>query len=417
MRAILISIGTELTSGATVDTNAAWLARRLAELGATVRRHVTVGDDAEAIAREIAQAADGPIAADVVIVTGGLGPTEDDLTRQALAQALEVPLRSDPSLLQQVQDFFASRGYRWSTSNARQALLPEGARALTNRWGTAPGIEALVGHSAVYCLPGVPREMMAMYEHYVEPNLQQVVGAGVIVTRSLFCYGLGESKVGEQIADLMGPERPVSVGTTAADGIIGLRLTATADSRTAAEAMLHEVQADIRQRLGKLVFGTGGDTLETVVADLLVRNGSTVSTAESCTGGWLAKRLTDVPGSSAYFIRGLITYANSAKVDLLGVPAESIESQGAVSAEVAEAMAAGCRSRSKTDYALAVTGIAGPTGGSTEKPVGLVFVALADETGCRAQRLTFGDHLTRESIRRRSVDAALNLLRLTLLEV
>ncbi|HUU83758.1 MAG TPA: competence/damage-inducible protein A [Phycisphaerae bacterium] len=420
MRAELISIGTELAAGITVDTNAAWLAGRLAEVGIPAVRHVTVADDRAEVAAELRRAAGG---AELVVVTGGLGPTEDDLTRPALADALGVGLRTSSTALEQVRAYFLRAGRKWHESNARQAEFPEGTTPIENRWGTAPGIRAVVGASIVYCLPGVPREMAEMFAAAVLPEIERrVVGGGdggghglgsggVILTRTLRCFGAGESNIGEQIADLMQPGRAVSVGTTAQEGMIGVRFTARAASRAEADALIEADMNEARRRLGVLVFGADDQTLESVVGALLVDRGLTLSTAESCTGGLLAKRLTDVPGSSAFFVRGAVTYSNASKTEVLGVDAGLIEEHGAVSAEVAEAMAVGCREQAGTDFALSTTGIAGPSGGSAEKPVGLVYIALADSAGCRVRRFTFGEYLPRPSIRDRACSTALNLLR------
>jgi nicotinamide-nucleotide amidase len=412
MRAALISVGSELTLGLTVDTNSAWLAARLAEMGYEARRHVTVGDDWEEVAEEIRRAA---ATADLVVVTGGLGPTLDDTTREALAEAMGVPLQSDPEALEQIRAFFRSRDRTFSESNARQALVPEGATPLRNAWGTAPGILAEMAGTEVYCLPGVPYEMREMFSHAVWPRLQRVGTPGVVATLTVPCFGAGESRIAEQIADLMQAGREVTVGTTAAEGMIDVRLCSWASSEEAARAVLGREAEEVRRRLGTLVIGAEGTTLEAEAGRLLGEQNLTVSTAESCTGGLLAKRLTDVPGSSAYFLRGVVTYSNRAKVDLLGVAAELIERHGAVSAEVAQAMAVGCHERSGTDLAVSTTGVAGPSGGTETKPVGLVYVALASREGCEFRELKLGGHLARESIRERTCSTALNMLRLRLL--
>lgn len=416
MKAELISVGTELTAGITVDTNAAWLAERLGTLGVAAVRHVTLADDRQAVAEELRSAAVGSSPPEVIVVTGGLGPTDDDLTREALAAAMGAPLRTEPAVLEHLGEFFRRRGYPWSESNARQALFPEGAALLENAWGTAPGIRAVIGDTVVYCLPGVPREMREMFARFVLPEIEARGAAAVIVARTLSCYGAGESSIAEQIADLMVAGRAVTVGTTANESVISIRFLARAANRAEADALIDRDLAEVRTRLGKLVFGADDETLESVVAKLLRQQRRTVSTAESCTGGLLAKRLTDIPGSSEFFLRGLVTYSNQAKIDLLGVEPRLIEQHGAVSAEVAEAMAVGCREQAGTDFGLSTTGIAGPSGGSAEKPVGLVYMALADSVGCQVRRFTFGEYLPRPSIRDRACSTALNLLRRSLLE-
>ncbi len=411
VRAELISIGTELASGLALDTNSAWLAGELARLGVEVTRHVTVTDDRPAIAAELDRAAGS---AGIVLVTGGLGPTDDDVTREALADAMGVPLRTDQASLEQVRAFFVRLGRRFAESNTRQARFPEGAAPIENPWGTAPGCRARLGEATVYCLPGVPREMKEMFRQAVAPDLRTLARGAVIVTRTLRCFGAGESTIGDQIADLMAAGRPVTVGITAAEGLISIRLITEARDETTAETLLAQDEADLRRRLGVLIYGTEDQTLASVVGDLLRQGQHTVATAESCTGGLLAKHLTDVPGSSAYLLGGLVTYSNRGKSDLLGVDPLLIERHGAVSEEVARQMAAGCRERTGADFVLSTTGIAGPGGGTPEKPVGLVYIALARDGGAEVKRYLLGSQLPRSSIRERTCATALNMLRLRL---
>ena len=413
MDAIVLSIGNEIALGQTVDTNSAWLSGRLAEVGVQVVMHVTVADELAPLTREIARAAE---MADLVLITGGLGPTEDDLTRQALAQAMGVDLvRSEPHL-RQIEAFFAARNKPMPPANAIQADVPRGSTPIDNTCGTAPGIRAKLGRAEVFVMPGVPREMRIMYERDVLPAFVARTGGATITARTLLCFGAGESDIGTAIRDLMARGRNPTVGTTAKLGIIGVRIHAHGVSRTAAEDLLARDEAEVRRRLGDLVFGQDDETLAHAVGRLLAAREQTVSTAESCTGGLIAKQFTDVGGSSAYFMQGVVTYSNRSKTALLHVPAELIERHGAVSAEVAEAMARGCREFAATDYALSVTGIAGPGGGTTAKPVGLVFIGLSGPAGCKTQEHRFGETLSREDIRERAAAVACNLLRLKLLE-
>lgn len=411
MNAQILSIGTELTLGQTVDTNAAWLAQRLAAVGIDCGLHVTVPDDRPAITRAIRTAS---AEAALVLVSGGLGPTADDLTRDALADAMGVDLRLDANSLNRIEDFFRSRGRTMRESNSGQAMVPIGARPIENTCGTAPGLQARVGDADVYVMPGVPFEMKVMFERSIEPILVARTGGAVIVQRTLHTFGMPESQLGEQIADLMRRDRNPAVGTSAADLVISIRVNAKAETAEAAGRLAETDVAELRRRLGDVVFGEDGQTLADAVAARLIQRRQTVSTAESCTGGLIAKRLTDVPGSSAYFVQGFVTYANEAKRRLLGLASELIETHGAVSPQVAEAMAVNCRRVSGTDYALAATGIAGPSGGSPDKPVGLVFVALADADGVTVKELRLGDNLSRARIRDRTAKIALNLLRLRL---
>ncbi len=418
MNAEIIAVGTELTLGLTIETNSAWLSRKLAEIGIEVAGHRTVPDELGLIRESLDRAAGR---ADVVLISGGLGPTEDDLTRQALAEAMGVSLVLHEQFVQQIRDFFRRRGRQMPERNKIQAMFPTGSVPISNTCGTAPGIRAELRGAMIFAMPGVPGEMKAMFERdvlsaLVAANADRADAAGVILTLRLQCYGTGESNIAEQITDLMQRGRNPMVGTAAQETIIGVRLCARGRTRQEARAILDEAAAEVRRRLGTLVFGEEDETLAHAVAKLLSDTGKTVATAESCTGGLIAKSLTDIPGSSRYFIDGVVTYSNEAKVRLLGVPAEMIARRGAVSDAVAETMAVNCRSHSGSDFAIGVTGIAGPEGGTADKPVGLVYVALADRDGCHTEAFWFGEHLTREAVRDRACKAALNALRLRLLK-
>ncbi len=412
MEAILLSIGNELTCGQTVDTNAAWLSRRLAEAGVRVLLQVTAPDDLEPIRAELDRAC---ARADVVLITGGLGPTEDDLTRQALAAAMGRPLVLSPFHAEQIRRFFSTRNLSMPEANVVQAMFPEGSTPIDNTAGTAPGIRATCGRATVFAMPGVPREMKVMFDRDVMPWIRARAGGAAILSRTLNCFGEGESAIGERIGDLMRRDRNPLVGTTASRGVIGIRVHARGESPAEAAGRLERTCAEIRARLGDLVFGEDQATLAHAVAALLIEQRLTVATAESCTGGLIAKSLTDVPGSSAYFIEGLICYANAAKTRLLGLAPELLAAHGAVSPQVAEAMAAGCRQRGGTDLAVSTTGIAGPTGGTETRPVGLVYIGLADGAGAVVTEHRLGSFLDREEIRDRAAKIALNRLRLWLL--
>lgn len=408
-RASIISIGTELALGQTVDTNSAWLARRLAAVGIRAVRHVTVADEKEDIREALLSAAAG---AEVVLVTGGLGPTEDDLTRVALAEAMGVGLEPDAASLEQIRGFFARRGREMPAVNACQAMRPVGARCIENSCGTAPGVRATLRGTPVYVMPGVPSEMREMYERDVEPELVSVGSGGVIESVTMLTHGMGESQIGARIADLMHRGRNPEVGTTAQMGIVGVRINAAAANRETAKKLIEETARELNSRLGAIVFGREGETLAGAVGRLLIETGRTVGTAESCTGGLIAKQITDVAGSSAYFTGGMVTYSNRSKCALLGVDEEIIRSHGAVSGPVAEAMATGALERFGSHYALSVTGIAGPSGGTEEKPVGLVFVGLAEAgKGVESRRFLFGADASREIIRQRAAAAGLDWVR------
>ncbi|MFO0974648.1 MAG: competence/damage-inducible protein A [Phycisphaerae bacterium] len=404
--------GTEHALGQTLDTNAGWIAQELTAAGIHPVRHAVVTDDLAAIRDEIARAAEQ---ADLLIVSGGLGTTADDLTRQALAAAMGVELVLDEKSLERIRDFFIRRAVAMPDANQLQAWLPRGATPLENPVGTAPGIRASLARADVFVLPGVPREMKQMFQQHVRPALAGHRAEAVILQSVVRTYGAPESAIGETLADLMQRGRNPNVGTTAADAIIGVRVNAHGPSRAVAERLLEADVAELTRRLGSLVFGRDDATLQSAVAELLVRQRRTIATAESCTGGLLAKRLTDVPGSSAYFLEGFITYANAAKEQRLAVPSELLARHGAVSREVAACLAQNARRLAGADLALSTTGIAGPTGGTADKPVGLVFIGLASAERVEVKELRLGEQLSRVEIRDRAAKAALNLLRLALL--
>lgn len=413
MNAIILSVGTELVTGQCLDTNSAWLAGRLAERGVTTLEHRTVGDDPGHLAYALRE---GMAAADVVIVTGGLGPTLDDLTRDAIAAAVGSPLEENAEALGQIEAFFRRIDRAVSESNRRQALVPRGGGVIANPRGTAPGIAWPAEAPRIWALPGVPAEMKVMFEQSVAAALGPAAGESGIRVRRLLCFGVTEARLGEQIADLMARGRNPLVGTTASDAVLTVRIVAASETAAEAARLADDDAVEVRRRIGSAVFGEEDDTLQSVVARLLRAQGKTIATAESCTGGLLAEWLTETSGSSAYFLRGLVTYSNQAKIDELGVSPDEIAKHGAVSEAVAKAMAIGCRAAAGSDFALSITGIAGPGGGSEEKPVGLVHVGLADGERVVVRRFTFGEHLTRREIRDRSVKAAINMLRLRMLQ-
>jgi len=413
MNATTLSIGNELVLGQTVDTNSAWLSQRLASLGIDCIAHITVGDDQSAIAQAIDDAARR---CDLLLITGGLGPTKDDLTRQALAQILGQPLEMNQLWLTRMQQIFQRLNRPMVESNRAQALIPRGAEMIENFAGTAAGIAAqFPSHPCkIFAMPGVPVEMRAMFDRSIAPLLSGGSEAGVILTHTLHTFGLGESALGEMLGDLMNRGRNPLVGTTVSGGIVSVRIASRQSSRAAADEKLDETIAQCRKVLGDLIFGENEQTLPVVVAALLssptVRR---VATAESCTGGLVAKMLTDVPGSSQYFHRGWITYSDQSKSELLGVDPDLIAAHGAVSEPVVAAMADGARRQSSADFALAISGIAGPDGGTPAKPVGTVCIALAHSSGQIVR--TFGFPGDREMVRDRSAKMALTLLRFYIL--
>jgi nicotinamide-nucleotide amidase len=407
MKAIILSVGDELISGQSLDTNSARLARCLGELGVAVTEHRTVADDRRALAQALTAAAAG---ADVVLVTGGLGPTADDLTRQALADAMGVELVLDRDRLAEIEAFFISRGRTMQPANRIQAMVPAGAASMPNPLGTAPGIAARLGRADVYLLPGVPHEMQRMFDECVTPHL---AGQGAIVHRSVHCFGQGESDIAAGIAELMQRGRNPLVGTTASTGVITVRIAARGARRPEAQDLAERTVTEVRRRLGSLVVGTDEQTMPAAVGHLLRQARATLATAESCTGGLLGELVTSVAGSSDYYRGGVVAYANDTKCDLLPVPAAMVAQQGGVSEPVAAAMAEGCRKRFRADWALSVTGIAGPGGGSEDKPVGLIYVALAGAAGTTVHQYILPG--TREIVRLRAALTALNHLRLALM--
>ncbi|MGE0481085.1 MAG: competence/damage-inducible protein A [Phycisphaerae bacterium] len=422
-RAWVISTGTELALGQTLDTNTAWVASRLAAVGVRTTRHITVGDDLEEtcdVLRAATGSSDAPPArtgrCDVVVLTGGLGPTEDDLVRQALATVAGVPMDLHAESLERIRAFFAARGRPMHDANRVQALLPRGATALPNPRGTAPGILLRLGETPVFSLPGVPFEMREMFEREVLPRIAAASAGRALLSRRLHAFGAGESVVGGELRDLMARGRNPEVGTTAQLGVVGIRINVEAETSAEAHAMLDETEREIRRRLGAIVYGRDEETLAGVVGGLLLARRATIAVAESCTGGWIGTLLTEIVGASAWFRGGVIAYANEAKTALLSVAADQLAQHGAVSSAVARAMATGVRVRLDATFGLSVTGIAGPGGGSAEKPVGLVYVGLADGAGASAEELRLGADAPREVIRDRAAKAALNLVRLRLLQ-
>ena len=408
MNAIIISIGNELTTGQTVDTNSAYLAAGLAEHGIAANEHWTIADDRGAISAAFRRAAE---AADVVLVTGGLGPTQDDLTRQGLADAMGSSLVLDEKCLARIEEFFRRRNRPMNEANRVQAMIPAGAMPLENRLGTAPGLAARLGKANIFVTPGVPWEMKWIFENRIAPQLPP--GQGVIVHRIIHTFGLGESDVGAMIADLMRRGANPLVGTTVAAGMVSIRIISEAKDRDIARRQAGDVIQELKRRLGDLVVGEEDQTMASVVGEMLRHRKQTVATAESCTGGMVGQTLTSIAGASDYYLGGVVAYANQAKAGLLDVPRELIALHGAVSEPVARAMAEGCRKHFASDWAISVTGIAGPGGGSEQKPIGLVYVGLAGPSGTQSHRHILPG--TRDIVRLRATLTALDHLRLELM--
>ena len=406
-KASIVTIGNEILSGKTVDTNAAHLAIELQNIGIPVVSSYTVSDEIEHIVHALKLAGSD---ADIIVATGGLGPTDDDLTRQAFAEFLSVELQLQNDLLEKIRERFAQRNIEMPENNKIQAYIPTGAKALENI-GTAPGILAEYEGKLFIALPGVPMEMKQMFES-VLPELKKFAGGQAVFVRRLKCFGAGESTIAEMIGDMMQRDRNPLINCTASSGIITLHIIAEANEQNEAQKMAEQDEKFLRETLGELIYGVEDQTLAEVVGEKLARHKKTIAVAESCTGGWLAKLITDVPGASEYFTYGWITYSNQAKISELGVSAGLIEKYGAVSEQVAEAMAHGARNKAGTDFAIGITGIAGPTGGTEQKPVGLVYISMASEKDCETKRCLFIHR--RDFTRLRAAQTALNMLRLKL---
>jgi len=411
LKALVVSVGNEIISGHITDTNAAWISDRLESMGVDVVMHLAVADDEAVLIEELRRASR---AVDLILVTGGLGPTRDDITRQAVAAAAGGELELHEPTLERIRERFRRYGYgEMPRANRIQACIPAGAEIIPNENGTAAGIRIKLNRAQVFAMPGVPPEMSAMFERSVAPFIRSLAGDGVHICGTLECFGTSESIINRKIQDLMDPAAEPQVGLLANSGQITVKIIARAEDEDTAGEVISRTKCEIRRRLGDIIIGEDGEQLEEIVGRLLSERSLSIATAESCTGGLIAAKITNVPGSSGYFRRGYVTYSNDAKTDMLGVPRGLFSTVGAVSEEVAQAMAEGAVHAAGAEVAVATTGIAGPDGGSEEKPVGLVYIAVADRHGAEVQHRQFsGD---RAFIRERTARVALNLVRRRLL--
>lgn len=408
LQAFIISTGTELLLGDTIDTNSIFISRSLTGMGIKVMGKSVVGDNRHNIRKAFIQ---GRKMADVIICSGGLGPTRDDLTKEVACEVMGCQLEPRPEEEQRIRDYFARRNRAMSENNLRQAMFPREAVVLPNQRGTAPGMYLEKDGKTIILLPGPPHEMEPMFRNEVEPRLRQRLGekAKPVMTRVIKVLGPGESQVEELIRDILDHPRGAAIALLAREGEIDIRITLEGESRAEVEEVMQDLENRITGVLGIHVFGFDEDTLAGVVARLLQKAGLQVAFAESCTGGLLAKLVTDMPGSSNYFWGGAVSYANEAKVKLLGVSEATLEKFGAVSPETAREMAEGIRKRAGVDLGIGITGIAGPEGGSPEKPVGLVYIGLSDADKAMTKELRFVGG--RESIRMLTAKSALDWLR------
>lgn len=411
MNAELVVVGNEITRGLTVDTNSAYLGRELESLGIAVARKTAVGDDRRAIAGAVRAALHR---ADLVLCTGGLGPTCDDITKAAVAGLFRSRLSLDRSVLRSVERRFARRGVPMPPVNRCQALVPDQAAVLHNPQGTAPGLLFAKGRRLAALLPGVPREVQAIWMSSLRRIVAGLPGRAMVVHATLRAFGLPESAIAEQLAsveaDLLAGELAYLPGTHGVD----LRLTLSGTDRRRLQARLSGIERDIRAALGPVVYGRGDETMAAVAGSLLRRRRLSVALAESCTGGLASDRLTDVPGSSAYFAGSVVAYGNPVKTRTLGVSADTLRRYGAVSAQTAREMARGVRAKLRADVGVAITGIAGPSGGTRDKPIGLVCFAVAGPAGVASDVRRFLG--TRRVIKELAANTALDLLRRYLLE-
>lgn len=410
MRAEIVSVGTELLLGQIVDSNAAYIARELSLIGVTLHRRYTVGDNMDRLLAILEQAL---ASADVVITIGGLGPTMDDITRDGLAAAMGDPLQLDETIAEWLRQFFARRNTPMAESNLRQAMVPVSGRSLNNPNGTAPGLLFETNGKIAIALPGPPNEFIPMVNDQVIPFLaSRTGGVGAIRSLVLRVAGMGESLVEERVKDLMLDSNP-TVAPYAKVGEVHLRVTAMANTPEKADSLVAERAQQVRERLGNAVYAVNDTPIEGAIVQMLTTAGQTVSTAESCTGGLVAQRITEISGSSAVFPGGVVVYSNEAKHELVDVPTELFERVGAVSEEVATHLANGVRKRFGSTYGIGVTGIAGPTGGTPEKPVGLVYIAVAGPDSCDVEKVNYIG--SRTTVRFRASQTALNMLRLRML--
>jgi nicotinamide-nucleotide amidase len=405
MRVILLNTGTELLLGDVQDAHLAFIARDILPLGLRIEERRTIGDT-EAIRQTLAGVFPG---CEILFVTGGLGPTGDDITREMVADLLELELQKSSELLASLRQRLQVRGIKWTAGIARQADVPAGAEVLPNQSGSAPGlylranINPRIQSPHLFLLPGPPRELQPMFRAFVMPILRSIVPASALIERRLYKVAdKGESLIEEVIGDRVLAVPGIELGYCARPGEVDVRIVGKAKA-------IEEADAIIKSTLGRSVFSAADETLEEVVVKLLVQCNQTVAVAESCTGGLLANRITNVPGASAVFLAGYVCYANQAKIDMLDVDPQVIEKNGAVSEQVACALAEHARACARSDYALATTGVAGPGGGSPEKPVGTVYIALAASSKTIAKRLFFPTD--RETFKQIATQAALELLR------
>ncbi len=402
----IITIGTEIILGQITDSNTPYIANALTEKGIRVLFQTSVGDDKELLKSALKVAGER---VDLIITTGGLGPTANDITRETLSDFFGVSLVLDEKSYTHLQKIVESRHRKVTDADKKQALIPEGATVVSNGNGTAAGFVFRHGNAEFVCMPGVPGEMQSMLHKYLEARTKYTSGEGCALSRTIHTFGISERTAEDSLVDCNGQAR---VMTLVHDGVVSVSVLATAPTGEIAAKILDAVEQNARQKLGHAVFGTGDETLESAVAVLLKKRNKTIAVAESCTGGLVSDKLTNIPGISEFFLEGIVAYSNRAKSGILGVPEELIIKHGAVSREVARAMAEGVQKRSSANVGIGITGIAGPGGATKDKPVGLVYVAVVSDGTFEVKELRLRG--SRIDIKRFSAHCALNMARLSL---
>jgi len=407
MSAEIITIGTELLTGSTINTNVSYLSEKLTSLGIETCFQTSVGDNYPHLELVLSEAIKR---SEIIVITGGLGPTADDITKQAVSNVLKTRLILETGIVSKIERFFKDRKKEIPSNNYNQALIIRGSMIINNKIGTAPGLIIERDQNIIILLPGVPRELKPMFKDTVSKYLEKKYSKNLVIkSRTLRTFGLGESTVDEKLTHIAEKCSNPSIAFLAHATEVDVKITAKAGNQDIADSLIADVETQIRDSLGDYVFGADDETMEKIVGTILTLRNKKIALAESCTGGLISNLLTNVSGSSAYFIESIIAYSNEAKIKLLHVSSQTIEKFGAVSSQTASAMAKGIKELAGSDYGLSITGIAGPTGETSQKPVGLVYIGLAHQNGVdTSEHKFFG---TRDIIKQKAAQTALDILR------